>query len=193
MAVESTRDRVVRRGRITGGTWLCGLAAGVWVSRPLAAVLGVIGLLVLLSAWPPVGRRLPTFKLNVQIRWPEAPWRERLRADTAALIEEIHAHLQSQPTTGMQFWAGQSAVASAKEGDKERVRAAEWEAFTEREERARQELELRFAGPVRTVAREYQRRGMLDEQGVAKLGYQTRAPQWIVEAAADLEALAHRL
>jgi hypothetical protein len=192
-----------RRGLFTGGAWLCAIAAGVLLSKPVAVVLFVIGAVAMLAAWEPVGSRLPTLAVErengiaVRVRPPRRTGRGRLRREAFALAAEIHSYVQAESprVADDRDWFETGRAARAAQTDEERGHIFQEHTMrsSERSAQETQELRRRFGGRMQYVMDEFQRRGMLSDRDLLRLGWEMNSSHWIVQAANKIEGLAHRL
>jgi hypothetical protein len=185
---------MVSRKRFTGGSWLCALAA-LWLSKPLAAALFGIGFLAALSAWEPIGSRLPT--VAIRVRPPQRSGHRRLRRDALALGADIHAYLKTvppQPGPDPDWYAMlQAREAATSKEESNRLWREYTDRMTERYARETQQLRERFGGRVQYVVGELVRRGALPPDDAMRIDWESTSPYWLGQAANRIEAGAHRL
>lgn len=194
-----------RRYLVSGGLWLCAIAAGALrLNKPLAIVLFALGALSALLGSEAVASRLPTLTvqrgdgLTLCLRPPQRRGRRRLRQEALALASEIHAYVRTVDapwSAERDDWSQNTQAMSAAETEEERTRL--WNEYTarstERSAREAQDLAARFGGRLHFVTREFQRRGLLTDQEMHKIDWEANSLHWIVSAANEIEGLARRL
>lgn len=173
---------------------MCSLAA-LFLSKPLAAGLFLVGLLVALTAWEPVASRLPS--VSIKVRPPQRAGRRRLRHDALSLVGDIRRYVKDAPSAAAfhaESVATNVALRAAKdEQERQGIAQAHSQRLMEQSEREGQELAERFGGRVRHVADEFVRRGLLERGDADKMAWEIKSQPWTVEAANRIEGLALHL
>ena len=136
--------------------------------------------------------------LALRMRAPEVQGKRKLRQQTLALVREIRDYQKTQPAPYVEtLRAHWEATALMKKAGSKEERTAIWHEFqlgeSERYARESQSLAERFGGQLAYLASEYKRRGLLDDIGANRIGWQSSSGGWLASAAAELEALAMRL
>lgn len=163
------------------------------------ALIGTIAGVIVLTFWE-FGRHGLLGNLDLSAKYQRPRWsgRRQLRQDTLALVKELHAHVQSQPSSMARSHAEHFAMAAASKAAKDEAEAAEiWNRYTakttERYERERQEIAERFGGKILAVVEQYHRRGVIDDQTRTMLLRRSTSLSDLSETASTLEAWARQL